>query len=172
MANEFNNIKTYDGWKSKLQEILKDASSAAAKDDADGRQAAAHRLLEFVRKSNPNTAEIRALDDLANEAIDTIVSETAADANGEIARRTGALTALNKRVDSIAAAASNTAKSIRLERAHRVVDAMTEVVRAADDLDSVLTDDDEVLRRKIKKIAGALLELRGEVEESLGRRDA
>jgi hypothetical protein len=172
MPNEFANISGYDGWKSKLDQLLAVAKTASESGTPAARRKIAERLTDFAMESSPDTAEIVELDAIALEASRTILLNNIAGEVDAIAARTATLVTLAKKLGAVGRAVAETAASIRLERAHRVVDAMTEVVRAADDLDSVLSDDDEVLRRKIKRIAGALVALRAEIENGPGRRDA
>ncbi|HEX8877584.1 MAG TPA: hypothetical protein VF777_12610 [Phycisphaerales bacterium] len=170
MPNEFAGITGYSGWKTKLDQLLAIATTASQGGTPAQRRKIAERLIEFAMQS-PDRDGIPELDTIALDASRTILLDNIAGAVDSIAARTASIVAMTKQLGEIGRAAEEQASSIRLERARRMVDAMTEIVRAADDLDSVLTDDDKVLRAKIKKIADALLDLRGEVEESLGRRD-
>lgn len=171
MPNEFAGITGYNGWKAKLDQLLALAATASEGGTPAQRRKIADRLTDFAMES-PDSDGVPDLDKIALEASRTILLDNIIGAVNAIAARTAAIVAMGKRLGEIGRAAEEAASSIRLERAHRVVDALTEVVRAADELDTVMTDDDEVLRKKIKKIAVASLELRGEVEDGLGRRDA
>lgn len=172
MPSEFDNIRGYEGWKSKLDQLLAIAKTASESGTPAARRKIADRLTDFATESWPDTAEIVELDTIALETSRTILVDNISSEVSAIAARTAAVAALSKRLGAIGRAASETAASIRLERAHRVVDAMTELVRSVDELDSVMTDDNEALRKKIRALAESALKLRQEVEEGLGRRDA
>lgn len=172
MPNEFSNISGYDGWKSKLDQLLAVAKTASESGTPAARRKIADRLTDFAMESSPDTAEIVELDTIALDASRTILLNNIAGEVDAIAARTATLVTLAKKLGAVGRAATETAASIRLERAHRVVDAMTELVRSVDELDSVMTDDNEALRKKIRALAEAALKLRTEVEDGLGRRDA
>jgi len=87
-----------------------------------------------------------------------------------ISRRTAALRSITKQLDAVTARAEDAAASIRLEKAHRVIDAFTEAVRAVDDLSSVLQDgSDEALRKRLTKLAASIRDVQGELDQSAGR---
>ena len=57
-----------------------------------------------------------------------------------------------------------------LEKAHRLIDALTEAVRAVDDFDKVLEDGtDDQLRKRLEKITSSLVDLRDELDDTAGR---
>ena len=170
MPNEFAGIRDVAGWTAKLNELLTAAEKASSRNDDDARIAVAKRLNQFVLESSPNTDDILALDELATNAARELSTSVAADAVDRIVARTAALRAITKQLDAVATKADEAAASIRLTRAHRVVDAFTEAVRAIDSLDGVLdSGSDDQLRKRLTRLAGALRDLRAEVDESLGR---
>ena len=170
MANEFDKIKDLDGWQAKLKELLAAAEKASAKDDDDARLAVASRLNQFVLESSPNTDEIIALDQLATNAARELSLDVVSGAVDRIAARTARLRAITKQLDAVTAKAEQAASSLRLEKAHRVIDAFTEAVRAVDDLDKVLEDGtDDQLRKRLEKLTTSLVGLRDELDETAGR---
>jgi hypothetical protein len=172
MATEFDKIKDLAGWQDKLKELLAAAEKASAKNDADARLAVASRLNQFVLESSPNTDEIVALDQLATNAAREVSLDVVGDAVDRIAGRTARLRSITKQLDAVTAKAEEAAASLRLEKAHRVIDAFTEAVRAVDDLDTVLeggSDDD--LRKRLAKLTTSLVDLRDELDETAGRPD-
>jgi uncharacterized membrane protein YccC len=111
-----------------------------------------------------------ALDDLATEAARVLSGAVVAEAVESISSRTAALRFITKRLDAAAVKAERAAATIRLEKAHRVIDALTEAVRAVDDLDMVLTEGtDEQLSKRLTKLTDAMRDLRTELDESIGR---
>lgn len=170
MAGEFDKIKDLDGWKAKLKELLAAAEKASARNDDDERLAVAGRLNRFVLESSPNTDEILALDELATTAARELSVDVVAGAVDRIAGRTAALRSITKQLDAIAARAEQAAASLRLEKAHRVIDAFTEAVRAVDGLNTVLEEgSDEQLRKRLTKLAASILNAKSELDESFGR---
>jgi hypothetical protein len=170
MATEFDKINDLAGWQAKLKELLAAAEKAASKNDDDARIAVAKRLNQFVLESSPNTDEIIKLDELATNAAQALSLDVVGDAVARIAARTVELRKITKQLDAVTARAEETAASIRLEKAHRVIDAFTQAVRAVDDLDKVLEDGtDDQLRKRLTKLTTALVDLRGELDETAGR---
>ena len=170
MATEFDKIKDLDGWQAKLKELLTAAEKASARNDDNERLAVAARLNRFVLESSPNTDEIVALDQLATTAARELSLDVVGDALDRIAARTARLRAITKQLDAVTARAEQAAASLRLEKAHRVIDAFTEAVRAVDDLDKVLEDGtDDQLRKRLSKLTISLVALRGELDETAGR---
>jgi uncharacterized membrane protein YccC len=170
MPTEFDKIKDFAGWKAKLDELLAAGEKASMRDDDDARLDVAKRLNQFVLKSSPNTDDMLALDDLATEAARVLSGAVVAEAVESISSRTAALRFITKRLDAAAVKAERAAATIRLEKAHRVIDALTEAVRAVDDLDMVLTEGtDEQLSKRLTKLTDAMRDLRTELDESIGR---
>jgi hypothetical protein len=171
MATEFDKIKTLAGWRAKLKELLAAAEKASSKNDDDARLAVASRLNQFVLESSPNTDQIVALDTLATSAARELSIDVVTDAVDRITARTARLRAITKQLDAVTATAEQAASSIRLEKAHRVIDALTEAVRAVDDLDTVLEDgSDADLRKRLGKLSASLVGLRDELNEAEGSR--
>lgn len=167
MAGEFDKIKDAAGWKAKLKELLGAAEKASTKNDDEQRLAVAARLNRFVLESSPNTEEILAFDELASAAARALSVEVVEGAVDRIAGRTAALRSIAKQLDAVTTRAEQAAASIRLEKAHRVIDAFTETVRAVDELNTVLEDgSDDDLRKRLTKLATAIRDLRGELDES------
>lgn len=170
MAGEFDTIKDRAGWEAKLRALLAAAEQASARNDDDARLAVAARLNRFVLESSPNTDAILALDALASAAARELSLAVVGDAVERIAGRTAALRSIAKQLDAVVARAEQAAASIRLEKAHRVIDAFTEAVRAVDDLDRVLARGaDDRLRERLTTLAGALRDVQREVDESIAR---
>ena len=170
MATEFDKIKDLAGWQAKLKELLAVAEKASSKNDDAARLAVASRLNQFVLESSPNTDEIVALDQLATNAARELSIDVVGGAVDRITARTAQLRAITKQLDAVTAKAEQAAASIRLEKAHRVIDAFTEAVRAVDDLDKVLEDgEDDDLRKRLTRLTASLVDLRDELDETAGR---
>ncbi|HSE92461.1 MAG TPA: hypothetical protein VLF19_04075 [Methylomirabilota bacterium] len=170
MPTEFDKIKNFAGWKAKLKELLAAAEKASSRNDDDGRLSVATRLNNFVLESVPNTDAIRALDELATAAAHELSVAVVEGAIERISHRTAALHSITKRLEAVSLQAEQAAASIRLAKAHRVIDAFTEAVRAVDDLDAVLADGtDEQLRKRLATLARSMRVLRTELDDSIGR---
>lgn len=167
MASEFGKIKTYEGWKAKLQELLRAGEQASNARDSEARLAVAERLNAFVFESFPNDARTLALDEIAGDAVDALTAAVISDEVEAIGARTAALRALAKRLEGVAAQTEKVAAALRLDKAHKAVDALTSAIRALDDLGTVLeTGDDDALRKRLVKLGGTMLEMRGQLEKS------
>ncbi|MGH7390523.1 MAG: hypothetical protein ACREM3_13855 [Candidatus Rokuibacteriota bacterium] len=165
MPTEFDKIKNLAGWRAKLKELLAAAEKASSRNDDDDRLSVATRLNNFVLESVPNTDAIRDLDELASAAARELSVAVVAGAVDRISGRTAALRSIAKRLEAVSLQAEQAAASIRLEKAHRVIDALTEAVRAVDDLDTVLADGtDEQLRKRLTKLADSMRDLRTELD--------
>ena len=118
MPNEFAKINGYEGWKSKLDQLLAVAKTASESGTASARRRIADRLTDFAMHSHPDTEQIVELDTIALEAARTLLVENIEGEVSDIAARTAELNTLAKRLGAAGRAATEAAASIRLERAH------------------------------------------------------
>jgi hypothetical protein len=150
--------------------LLGAAQKASGQDDDDVRLAVVRRLNAFVLESFPNTPEILALDALAIAAAEELSVSVASGAGDRIAARTGALRSIATRLDAVSSTALEAAATVRLEKAHCAADALTEAVRAVDDLNDALEDgSDRELRKRLAKLAQTMRELRRQVDSAVRR---
>jgi len=163
--SEWENIQGLDGWRMKLTDVLKEAEAVAQHSDLASRLALAHRLTEFILHSSPNTPEILALDGIADQVRAGLMRLTIDERLAEISARTGELARLSKEFQAQAAATTASAGTIRLERAHRVVGALTESVQALNALRGVLeTSTDDALTTSIDRVIASMQTLRSQIE--------
>lgn len=163
--SEWDGLKTFEDWQTKLDALLAEARQASVKNDDEARLELCARLRMFVQKSRPNTPEVLELDHLASEAQQALSEQIAADAIGRIEARTTEILLLAKRVEQVARKAEADAASLRLERAHAAVDALTGAVRALNDFDEVLKDGtDDELAARVKEILAAAKKLRDSID--------
>ena len=168
--SEFSGLTTYAEWNAKLRELLKAAEEATRKDDDDARLSVAARLNRFVLESAPNSAEIVALDDLALDAARALSTEMVGVAVDRIGARTATLRSIAKQLDVVAGEAQDAAASLRLEKVHRVVDALTDAMRAVDDLEQVLQrGTDEDLRTRLTALTDAMRSIRNSIDRPARR---
>lgn len=159
-------LDAYDSWKDTLETLLDQAKSASAENDQTELIAISNALNTFVKKSFPNTPEIMALDEVAVQASQAMSEQVADAAVMQISARTTQLTALAKHLEHLATVAADEAASIRLEKAHAAVDALTHAMRTIDGLDDAFTEaSDEELRAKIKDLASTMKKMRDAIEK-------
>jgi hypothetical protein len=163
--SEFDSINSLQGWKDKLAEILQEAEAAAKSNDDDARDKAGDRLHEFIMNSSPNTPETMALDDIAAQARKDLANQTISQRLVSIGERTVELTRLGKQFEAQASANETQAGSIRLDTVHRVVDSLTDSVRALTQLRTVLQDGkDDELAGSLDRVISSIQKLRGTIE--------
>ncbi len=63
--SEWDNIEGVEGWRKKLDELLREAETAEKSQNIEDRLALSRRLTEFILESAPNTTEIKELDAIA-----------------------------------------------------------------------------------------------------------
>jgi hypothetical protein len=144
MASEFDSIKGLAGWRSKLDELLATARKEAQKDDLDARLAMADRLTEFIVRNppalpeDPASAEYDEMDRVAHECHDALLLAAVQQRVAAIMSRTAELAAIRKKFDNETTANQQSAASIRLEKARKVVESTTAAVSAMTDLKNEL----------------------------------
>lgn len=163
--SEFDAICDFDGWKTKLAELLTACEAAAAQDGIGPRLAVSERLTQFVLKSRPNTPEILALDDIANTARTALLNNTIDERLHALSERRGELASLTKKLAVVTEAANEAAASVRLARANKVVATLTDAVRTLKDLrQSLQGGTDDQLIASIEKLIASIQSVRGTVE--------
>jgi hypothetical protein len=165
MNDDWDAIEGQDAWKAKLEELLRDAERAARAADDLPRLETSRRLTEFIMHSWPNDETIKALDAIAKRAAQDLLLQTVHERVREIAGRTAELHLLAKQFAGLAEAASARAASIRLDKAHRVAQNLTEAVHVLKDFRLALdTAGDADLIRSVDKAMETIQKLRGLVE--------
>lgn len=163
--SEWDNIEGFQQWSDKLGELLNAATQAASNPDRDARFAVSSRLREFIDNSWPNDRAIRALDDIAVQAAKDLMLETIDQRLREIVGRTAEWQQIAKQFRDLSDAAGAQAASIRLEKAHRVAQSLTESVHLLQDLRASLGDtSDPELARNLAKAVETLQRLRAQIE--------
>jgi hypothetical protein len=161
--SEFDAIKGVDGWRRKLEELLREAEQAAR--DEERRFAVVARLREFVRNSGPQGDAIDRLDDIAGGTVRALMTQTIDERLAELADRSVELARLAKTIESTAADASAAGDSIRLVRTRAVVDSLTRSVEAVTALRAIIDGQaDRDLVTQVEAGLAALQELRSTVE--------
>jgi hypothetical protein len=165
--SEFDTIDSVDGWRRKLEELLREAEQAAR--DEERRFAVAARLREFVRNSGPQVDAIVRLDDVAAGTVRALMSRTIDERLAELASRSVELARLSKTIEATAADAGAAAGSILLVRTRAVVDSLTRSVEAVTALRAIIDSGGEAdLVAQVEAGLAALQELRGAVESVSG----
>lgn len=139
-TTEFDKIKGLAGWRAKLDELLAAARDAAQEDDLDVRLEMADRLTQFIIRNPPSvpedpaSAEYDEMDRIARESHDALLLDAIQQRVAAIMGRTAELATLRKKFDNQTSLNQQTAASIRLEKARKVVESTTAAVAAMMDL--------------------------------------
>lgn len=165
MSDNWDEIEGHKQWKAKLDELLKDAEGAAREADDGKRLAASRRLTDFIMHSRPNDKAIKAMDEIAKRTAQDLLLQTVQERVREIAGRTAELRQLAKDFQDLADAASASASRIRLDKAHRVTQTLTDSVHLLKDFRASLnTGGDAELIRGVEKAMDTIQKLRSLVE--------
>lgn len=165
--NEWDNIEGFEQWSAKLGELLDAAKEAARDPDIETRFTASRRLTAFIEHSWPNDPAIGALDKLAARTAQNLMLETLDERLREISGRTAEWLLLAKQMRDQAESVGQRTAEIRLEKAHRVAQSLTETVRLMRDLRTTLGDmDDPEFARNVAKAVDTLQRLRAMIEKA------
>lgn len=167
-TDRWDQIRGFDGWQRKLQELLDAATQVAATDDLSKRLGVHRRLSEFIANSPDTDEGVGDLDIIARSAMRQLLLATVAERLGGISDRTADLALLTKQFSRAASDARAAAGSIRLERAKRVVDGSTQLIADLSALrESVgqLENDPDKVAERIERVISAVQTLRTEVEK-------
>lgn len=163
--SEWDNIEGLQQWTNKLGELLEAAKEAAHSPDIEVRLAASDQLAGFIVNSRPNDAAIKALDALAAKASQDLMLATIEERLKEIAGRTAEWHQLAKQFREQAETAGMQAAAIRLEKARRVAQSLTESVHLLQDLRGSLKDTgDPEFARNLARAVEVLQKLRSQIE--------
>lgn len=162
----WNELESADDWRRALDSILAAARRASDENDDDERLELCKLLRAFVLRSFPNTKPITDYDRIALQAQQALSEAVVDDALDRIEARTTTLIALRKEVVAATELAESEAATLRLDKAHTVIDALTQASRALDDFETVLVDgDDEGLKKRLAEIAAAIAKFRALVQK-------
>jgi hypothetical protein len=163
--NEWDNIEGFEQWSAKLGELLDAAREAALNPDIETRFAASRRLTGFIEYSWPNDQAIGALDKLAAKTAQNLMLETLDERLREISGRTAEWLLITKQMRDQTESAGQRAAEIRLEKAHRVSQSLTESVHLLQDLRGSLGSlDDPEFAKNVAKAVDTLQKLRIQIE--------
>lgn len=166
MNIDWNGLETPDDWKSVLDSILAAARRASDENDDDERLDLCRLLRAFVLKSFPNTKPITDYDGIALAAQQALSETVVDDALDRIEARTTTLIALGKQVAAVTERTEVETAKLRLDKAHLLIDALTQASRALDEFDTVLVDgDDDELQKRLAEIAAAIAKFKALVQK-------
>ncbi len=164
--SEFDGLEGVEEWRAKLMELLDAAEDAAEQEDWPPRREASKRLKQFILRSSPNTAEILALDRIATEARTDLLLATIDERLASIANRQAELVRLSKSMAEVTEASLESAASIRLERARRVVDSLTGTIERLREFKSTLeAGTAEDVPANIDALIESIRDLRGRIDD-------
>lgn len=163
--SEWDDIEGFQQWSDKLGGLLVEAKAAAGNPDSDLRFAVSERLTEFILNSRPNDEAIKALDEVAARASQDLMLSVLDERLREIIGRTAEWHQITKAFREQAATVGEKTAAIRLEKAHRVAQSLTESVHRLQELRSSLSDtDDPEFARSMAKAVETLQKLRAQIE--------
>lgn len=165
-------------WRNALADLLSQADDVAVNPDLMVRRAVAKKLQEFIMdnppslSTEPGTAVFDEMDAIARQAHDALLLAAVTDRVAGIASRSAEFAGLTKKVAAQTAANEKSARSLRLEKAGKVVSSVTEAVNAIKELKAQLEDqpsteeDFTQLAAQLGKAVQSLQDLRATVESS------
>ncbi len=165
--SEFDGIKGFDAWKDKLDKLLGDAAKTADSGDLKARLDFTERLTQFIVRSTPNTPEILALDQIANDARSSLLLKTVDDRLRSLADRKIELTTLAKKIAAVSDVSQESAAALRLDQANQVVASLTHSIKSIKELKNALQSDDEALAKSLEKLLASIQKTRSEIERKI-----
>lgn len=164
--NEWDNIEGFEQWSTKLGELIDAAKEAARDPDIETRFVASRRLTAFIEHSWPNDQAISALDKLAAQTAQNLMLATIDERLHELSGRTADWLLITKQIRDQTESAGKKAAEIRLEKAHRVAQSLTESVHLLQDLRGSLGDSgDPEFAKNVAKAVDTLQKLRAQIEK-------
>lgn len=168
MQSEFDRISTYEGWTSKLDQLLADARAASESGSDSQRAAIARRLTTFIEVSSPASPEIVALDNIAASAVRLLWSSIASHAVDRIAARTAALRQLSDELVSISRAASTSAAQVALSSETQLVTVLARAAQSIADLpETSAAASDDNLRSGLLELLDAIATIQSAVRQRM-----
>ncbi len=164
MTPNWKDLETFDDWADALRSLMDVARAALKAGDAGARARIKKDLIAFVDRS-PDWI-VKELDSLAGEVIKALGKAAIDDAISDIESRTVDLARLTKAIEAGTAANLQEARRIRLERARKTVDSITQTVGSLSDLKASLESGakDDAIRTDIETLIESLQSLRNTVE--------
>ena len=170
--------KTIQSWRDQLNGLLEQARTAGQAGTDEERIAVADELRNFISDTpsvlpdQPETAEFAEMDKIALGAHNALLLGAAEARVAAIMANTAELAGLAKKVQAQTAANEQAARSIRLEKARKVVVASTDAIAAITELKTQIEAQTgaegqvAVLGEKLGKALAALRDLRQTVEST------
>lgn len=167
MSTEWDGIEGVEGWRAKLESLLREAEALPANADVQTRLKMNRRLTEFQLRSTPNTDEILELDAIAEAARAAVIKAGIDERLEGLAEGSAALARFTKQLRDRAASLQADARSLRFERADAAVRSITDSIKSIRDLIAAMDiASDEDLVKKSERLITTLQNFRGEIERS------
>lgn len=156
MSINWYSLITFDDWAAVLHQLLDKASESIQSGDVSKRVETQKELNSFIMQS-PNAIAAE-LDEIAQKAINDIFQTAVDEALTGIASRTAELARHIKTVKAVTQETNATAKSIKLERATKVIESATQTIRDLNNLKVAISgsEDDRALAGKIDKVTKSI----------------
>ncbi|MCB1860051.1 MAG: hypothetical protein KDI63_17405 [Gammaproteobacteria bacterium] len=159
MNIDWDSLNTFEEWAAVLHQLLGSASESIQSGDIAKRVATQNALHNFIMHS-PNLFSAE-LDEIARKTIADIFETALDEALNNIASRSAELAMHIKTVRAVTQQAESAVKSIRLERATKVIESATQVIRDLADLKLAISTStgDQALHAKIDKTVKSIQDL-------------
>lgn len=159
MSIDWDSLNTFEDWANVLHELLTTATNSIKSGNVSERVEAQNLLNDFIIHS-PN-AVAGELDTIAKNSINDIFLTAVDEALASISSRSADLAIYVKTVKAVTSEAEVAAKSIKLERATKVIGTATQIIRDLNDLKITISEseEDQSLAEKIDKTVKSIQEL-------------
>lgn len=165
MSTEWDGIEGVEGWRAKLESLLREAEALPANANVQTRLKMNRRLTDFQLRSTPNSDDILELDAIAEAARAAVIKAGIDERLEGLAEGSAALARFTKQLRQRAASLEADARSLRFERADKAVQSLTDTIRTVrdliDTLDAAAEDD---LVKKSERLITTLQNFRSEIE--------
>lgn len=165
MSTEWDGIEGVEGWRAKLESLLREAEALPANADVQARLKMNRRLTEFQLRSVPNTDEILELDAIAESARAAEIKAGVEERLEGLAAGSAELARFTKQLRERSAGLLADARSLRFERADQAVQSLTETIKSVRELIATLeTATEAELVKKSERLITTLQNFRSEIE--------
>jgi len=165
MSTEWDGIEGVEGWRAKLESLLREAEALPANADVQTRLKMNRRLTDYQLRSTPNTDDILELDAIAESARAAVIKAGIDERLEGLAAGSAELARFSKQLRQRTSGLQADARSLRFERADKAVQALSESIRSIRDLIASLeTSTEEELVKKSERLITTLQNFRSEIE--------
>lgn len=164
--DEFDDLKSFDDWATKLQELLDEAEAAAADDDNTRKRDIASRLKEF-RRWSPDICND--LDEIAKVSIRALVQSAVNDSLEQLNEASSELDSYVKQLRRIARDSNSVAGWLSLRTPKEIVERVDETADAVEALLETTKDfnNADEIKSGVESVGRAMKKLRDALEAAV-----